>query len=59
LIEHYVEKFGSERLIYGSNFPSTSLEVNTSRIESADIDENSKENIAGKNISRLLENISL
>ena len=58
-IEHYVEKFGSERLIFGSNFPNTSLEVNTSRIESADIDESSKENIAGKNISRLLGKISL
>jgi uncharacterized protein len=58
-IEHYVEKFGSERLIYGSNFPNTSLEVNTSRIESADIDKSSKENIAGKNILRLLENINL
>jgi len=58
-IEHYVEKFGSERLIFGSNFPNTSLEINTSRIESADIDESSKENIAGKNISGLLEKISL
>lgn len=58
-IEHYVGKFGSERLIFGSNFPNTSLEVNTSRIESADIDKNSKENIAGENISRLLEKISL
>jgi len=58
-IEHYVEKFGSERLIFGSNFPNTRLEVNTSRIESADIDERSKENIAGKNILRLLEKINL
>jgi predicted TIM-barrel fold metal-dependent hydrolase len=58
-IEHYVEKFGSDRLIFGSNFPNTNLEVNTSRIESADIDESSKENIAGKNILRLLEKISL
>jgi predicted TIM-barrel fold metal-dependent hydrolase len=58
-IEHYVSKFGSERLIFGSNFPNTSFEVNTSRIESADIDEVSKENIAGKNISGLLEKISL
>ena len=58
-IEHYVEKFGSERLVFGSNFPNTSLEVNTSRIESTDIDEGSKENIAGKNISRLLKKISL
>jgi predicted TIM-barrel fold metal-dependent hydrolase len=53
-VEHYVGKFGSERLIFGSNFPNTSLEVNTSRIEAADIDESSKENIAG-----LLEKISL
>jgi uncharacterized protein len=58
-IEHYVGKFGSERLIFGSNFPNTSLEVNTSRIESADIIDRSRENIAGKNISRLLEKISL
>jgi len=58
-IEHYVEKFGSERLIFGSNFPNTSFEVNTSRIESADIDVSSKENIAGKNIAGLLEKISL
>lgn len=58
-IEHYVGKFGSERLIFGSNFPNTNPEVNTSRIESADIDKSSKENIAGKNISRLLGKISL
>jgi len=58
-IEHYVSKFGSERLIFGSNFPNTSLEVNTSRIESADIDESAKENIGGKNITRLLEKIGL
>ncbi len=58
-IEHYVGKFGSERLIFGSNFPNSGLEVNTSRIESADIDEDSKANIAGKNISRLLGNINL
>lgn len=58
-IEHYVGKFGSERLIFGSNFPNTNPEVNTSRIESADIDKSSKENIAGKNISRLLDKISL
>lgn len=58
-IEHYVEKFGSERLIFGSNFPNTTPEVNTTRIESADIDKGSKENIARKNISRLLDKISL
>jgi uncharacterized protein len=58
-IEHFVLKFGSERLIFGSNYPSTSFEVNTSRIESADIDTFSKENIAGNNISRLLGKISL
>jgi len=58
-IEHFVKKFGSERLIFGSNFPNSGLEVNTSRIESADIDEGSKANIAGKNISRLLGKINL
>lgn len=58
-IEHYTAKFGSQRLIFGSNFPNTSPEVNTGRIESADIDKSSQENIAGKNISRLLDKISL
>ena len=58
-MEHYVGKFGSQRLIFGSNFPNTNPGVNTSRIESANIDKSSKENIAGKNISRLLDKISL
>lgn len=58
-IEHYVGKFGSERLVFGSNFPNKSPEVNTIRLESADIDKSSKENIAGKNISRLMDKISL
>jgi len=58
-IEHYVKKFSSERLIFGSNFPNSGLEVNTSRIESADIDKDSKANIAGENISRLLGKINL
>jgi predicted TIM-barrel fold metal-dependent hydrolase len=58
-IEHYSEKFGSKRLIFGSNFPNSSPEVNTARIESAVIDKISKENIASKNISGLLDKINL
>jgi uncharacterized protein len=58
-IEHYAAKFGSQRLVFGSNFPIMNPEVNTGRIESADIDKEARENIALKNVSRLMDKISI
>lgn len=58
-IEHYIEKFGSERLIFGSNYPNFDLALNTSRIEFVQADSMEKSNIAYNNLSKLFEKISI
>ncbi|MHB1252634.1 MAG: amidohydrolase family protein [Candidatus Humimicrobiaceae bacterium] len=58
-IEHYIEKFGSERLIFGSNYPNFDLALNTSRIEFVQAGSWEKSNIAYNNLSKLFEKISI
>jgi len=58
-IEHYIEKFGSQRLIFGSNYPNFVLALNTSRIEFIRAGDTEKSNIAFNNLSGLFEKISI
>jgi len=58
-IEHYVEKFGSKRLIFGSNFPGLPVEINTNRILLANISESDKKNIAFNNLNEIIGGIQV
>lgn len=58
-VEHYVEKFGSERLIYGSNYPETDFSINTARMEFAQISKLDKENICFNNLNGIIGRIKL
>ena len=58
-IEHYVERFGSERLIFGTGYPDLPIEINTNRIILADISESDKKNIASDNLEKILGGIEI
>jgi len=58
-IEHYVGKFGSNRLVFGSNFPGSDFAVNTGRMESSEISMEDKENICFRNVFNLFNNIKI
>jgi hypothetical protein len=58
-IEHYVERFGSERLIFGTNYPDLPVEINTNRIILANIKESDKKNIAFNNINSIIGGIEI
>ena len=58
-IEHYVEKFGSKRLIFGTNSPTLPIEINTNRITLANISQADKENIAFNNLSNIIGGIEI
>ena len=58
-IEHYVEKFGSERIVFGTGYPDLPIEINTSRVLMADMNEADKKNIASGNIDRILGGIEI
>lgn len=58
-IEHYVEKFGSGRLIFGTNYPNLPIEINTGRIILSDISEADKDNIVYKNLDNIVEGIEI
>lgn len=58
-IEEVCSKFGSERILYGSNFPTNSMAGSIYTLMKADISENDRENIAHRNIERLLSEVKL
>ena len=58
-IEHFVEKFGSKRLIFGTNYPDIPIEINTNRIILADISESDKKNIASDNLNGIIGGIEI
>ena len=58
-IEHYVEKFGSKRLIFGTNYPNLPVEINTNRITLANITQADKENIAFNNLNNIIGGIEI
>jgi len=58
-IEGYVEKFGSERLIFGTNYPNLAVEISPNRIILSEMDKTDKENIAFNNINNILKGIEI
>ena len=57
--ERVCEKFGSERMLYGSNFPSNSPGCSLHSFMTANISDSDRENIAYKNMERLLSEVKL
>lgn len=55
LIEDALKKVGSEKLLFGSDFPYSHPLIEKKKIELLDISENDKKNIFHKNIEKLLK----
>jgi predicted TIM-barrel fold metal-dependent hydrolase len=53
-IEYLSEHWGSERLIFGSNWPTHGIGLTLATLACADIDDHAKRNIAGDNLRRLV-----
>jgi uncharacterized protein len=58
-IEDTVKNFGSERILFGSRMPFIEAGASLGRVIYADIKRQDKENIASRNIKRLLNNNKL
>lgn len=58
-IEGCVEKYGSKRLIFGTNYPNIPIEVNTNRIILSEISQIDKENIAFNNLNNIMGGIEI
>jgi len=57
IIEKGVEIAGVSNLVYASDYPQGSIELDTLKVELADISKRDKELILGKNIKGILENV--
>ena len=57
--EDYCAKFGSERLLYGSNFPSNYPSCSLNCLLTANLSQHDKENIAHGNMERILREVQL
>lgn len=58
-IEEVCEKFGSERMLYGSNFPTNAMAGSIYTLMQAKISDEDRENIAHRNMERLLGEVKL
>ena len=58
-LEHYVEKFGSGRFIFGTNYPNLPIEINTARILLSGMGEEDKGNIASGNLEKIMGGIEI
>jgi len=58
-LEHYVERFGSERLVFGSNYPANDISVNTARIQLMESSKTDIGNICFNNINRIFNTIRI
>lgn len=58
-IEQVCSKFGSERLLYGSNFPTNAIPGSMYTLMNAGVSDEDKENIAHRNLERLLSEVKL
>lgn len=58
-IENTVNKFGSERLLFGSNFPVNNMGGPIATLLGSNISLSNKENIAFRNIERMLERVKI
>lgn len=57
--EEICGKFGSERILYGSNFPTNAMGGSVYTLMQAKISEEDRENIAHRNMERLLSEVRL
>ena len=57
--EEVCGKFGSERILFGTNFPTNSMSGSIYSLMTADITEEERENIAYRNLERLLDEVKL
>ncbi len=58
-IQAFVERFGSERMLFGTNFPMCNMGGPIATLIGSKISNSDKENIAHKNIERLMNSIKL
>ena len=59
LIEGFVERYGPDRLLFGSGFPDVCSGAALLRLAHAEIDDTAREAIAGGNLERLLGEVTL
>jgi predicted TIM-barrel fold metal-dependent hydrolase len=57
-LEAFAKRFGSERLLYGSGYPIQSMGGSMTALLVSDLDRNDRENIAGRNMERLIGGIN-
>ena len=57
-IENYIRRFGAGRIVFGSNFPQSSMGASVASIDMSDVGHDEKLAVASGNIERLLEGIS-
>ena len=57
--EEVCRKFGSERMLFGTNFPTNSMAGSMYALQQADISQADKEKIAHLNLERLIQEVQL
>lgn len=57
--EEVINKFGSERILYGSNFPTNSMAGSIYTLLKSKMSDEARENIAHRNMQRLLSEVKL
>ncbi len=58
-IEGFVEKFGSKRLIFGTNYPNLTAELSINRILLSEMSKSSKEDVIFNNINDILRSMEV
>ena len=58
-IENFVLKFGSKRLIFGTNYPSNPLELSINRMLLSELSEEVKKDISYNNIYKIIKGIEI
>ena len=53
-VEHFVRRWGADRLIFGSNWPQFGQGMTLTSLTCAEIDDEAKQKIAGDNLRRLI-----
>lgn len=57
-IESFVEAYGASRLLFGSGFPASYFGANMLLVKHAQISEEDREAIAGRNLARLVQEVA-
>jgi predicted TIM-barrel fold metal-dependent hydrolase len=56
VLEYAVQYAGSERVIWGSDFPFYPFQLGLAKVRGAEIDDNAKKAVLGANILRIMAN---